>query len=56
MNVQRARSLTINQLTSFQKYSESYFTHSWQREGFHNFPKVNSPKVDLLARQEFEIS
>ena len=34
----------------------SYLTHSWEDMGVHTFPKGICPKVNVIARQEFELA
>ena len=31
-------------------------THSWEDDGIYTFPKINSTKVNVIARFEFELS
>ena len=33
-----------------------YLTHSWGNTGVHIFPKGICPKVNVIARQEFELA
>ena len=33
-----------------------YLTHSWEDKGVHTFPKGICPKVDVIARLEFELA
>ena len=33
-----------------------YLTHSWEDKGFHVFPKGICPKVNIIARLEFELA
>ena len=32
-----------------------YLTHSWEDKGVHNFPKGICPKVNVIARREYEL-
>ena len=38
----------------FQMYS--YFTHSWEDDEVHTFPKGICPKVNVIVRLEFELA
>ena len=33
-----------------------YLTHSWEDKGVHNFPKGICPKVNVIARLEYELA
>ena len=33
-----------------------YITHSWEDKGFHTFPKGICPKVNVIARLEYELA
>ena len=33
----------------------NYLTHSWEDKGFHTFPKGICPKMNVIARLEFEL-
>ena len=33
-----------------------YLTHSWEDKGFHTFPKGICPKVNVIARLEYELA
>ena len=33
-----------------------YLTHSWEDKGVHTFPKGICPKVNVIARLEFELA
>ena len=33
-----------------------YLTHSWEDKGVHTFPKVICPKVNVIARLEYELA
>ena len=33
-----------------------YLTHSWEDKGVHTFPKGICPKVNVLARPEYELA
>ena len=33
-----------------------YLTHSWEDKGVHTFPKSICPKVNVIARLEYELA
>ena len=33
-----------------------YLTHSWEDKGVHTFPKGICPKVNVIARLEYEVA
>ena len=33
-----------------------YLTHSWEDKGVHTFPKCICPKVNIIARLEYELA
>ena len=33
-----------------------YLTHSWEDKGVHTFPKGICPKVNVIARPEYELA
>ena len=33
-----------------------YLTHRWEDKGFHTFPKGICPKVNVIARLEYELT
>ena len=42
---------------SFEKNSRgTILTHSWEDKGVHTFPKSICPKVNVIARPEFELA
>ena len=36
--------------------SKTYLTHSWEDKGVHTFPKGICPKVNVIARLEYELA
>ena len=34
----------------------NYLTHNWEDKWFHIFPKSICPKVNVIARQEYELA
>ena len=41
---------------SVEKQQWHFLTHSWESKEVHTFPKGISPKVNVLARLEFELA
>ena len=35
---------------------KNYLTHSWENKGIHTFPKSICPKVNVIARLEYELA